>query len=148
MALYSSQHYGTKSVSQAAALALRQLQDQLSVAYSENTQLQQERSDLRVDMHTAAEAHKSELQQSEAHAAKLTKQVAEMRTMLEEMRDALEATADENSKLSKEAEKTTKANSSLSQGLETTRSELPWRASSMPHSQILPCCAAQTMTAM
>ena len=116
MVLYSSQHYETKSVSQAAALALRQLQDQLSVAYTENAQLQQERSDLRADMHAAAEAHKSELQQSKTHAAKLTKQVAEMRTMLEEMRDALEATADENSKLSREAEKTAKSKQLLESG--------------------------------
>ena len=121
MALYSSQHYGTKSVSQAAALALRQLQDQLAVAYSENAQLQQEQADLRTDMHAAAEAHRCELEQSETHAATLTRQVAEMRAMLEEMREALESTADENTKLSREAEKAAKEGSTLTQDLEACR---------------------------
>ena len=122
MALHGGQQYGTKTVSQAAALALRQLQDQLSAAYTENAQLQQQQSDLRADMHASVEAHRCELGQSEAHAAKLTKQVADMRLMLEEMRDALETTADENSKLSREAEKSLKASSGLEQELETSRS--------------------------
>lgn len=121
MAMYSSQHYGTKSVSQAAALALRQLQDQLSAAYSENAQLQQERSDLQANMHAAAEAHRSELEQSETHATKLAKQVTEMRGLLEEMREALEATADENTKLSKDAEKAVKGSSKLTRDLEACR---------------------------
>lgn len=121
MAMYSSQHYGTKSVSQAAALALRQLQDQLSAAYSENAQLQQERADLQANMHAAADAHRCELEQSEAHAAKVTKQVTEMRGMLEEMREALQTTADENTKLSKEAEKAVKGSSSLTRDLEACR---------------------------
>lgn len=124
MAMYSSQHYGTKSVSQAAALALRQLQDQLSAAYSENAQLQQERSDLQANMHAAAEAHRSELEQSETHATKLAKQVTEMRGLLEEMREALEATADENTKLSKDAEKAVKGSSKLTRDLEACRGEL------------------------
>lgn len=120
MALYSNQQplsYGTKSVSQAAALALRQLQDQLSVAYSDNAQLQQEQSDL----HAAAEAHRSELEQSETHAAKISKQVTEMRAMLEEMREALESTADENTKLSREAEKAVKDSSTLTYDLDACR---------------------------
>ena len=121
MAMYSSQNYGTKTVSQAAALALRQLQEQLSAAYTENAQLQQERSDLQADMQAAADAHRSELEQSETHAAKLTKQVNEMRGMLEEMREALEATADENTKLSKEAERATRGSSSLTRDLEACR---------------------------
>ena len=124
MALYSSQQplsVGTKSVSQAAALALRQLQDQLSVVYSDNAQLQQERSDLRADMHAAAEAHRSELEQSETHAAKLSKQVTEMRAMLEEMREALESTADENAKLSREADKAVKDNSTSTHELDACR---------------------------
>lgn len=116
-----NQYYGTKSVSQAAALALRQLQDQLSVAYSDNAQLQQEHADLRANMHAAAEAHRSELEQSETHAAKLTKQVTEMRAMLEEMREALESTADENTKLSKEAEQAFKGSSTLTHDLEACR---------------------------
>ena len=124
MALYSNQQplsYGTKSVSQAAALALRQLQDQLSAAYSDNAQLQQEQSDLRADMHAAAEAHRSELQQSETHAAKISKQVTEMRAMLEEMREALESTADENTKLSREAESAVKHSSTLTHDLDACR---------------------------
>ena len=124
MALYSSQQplsYGTKSVSQAAALALRQLQDQLSVAYSDNAQLQQEQSALRADMHAAAEAHRSELEQNETHAAKLSKQVTEMRAMLEEMREALESTADENTKLSREAGKAVKESSTLTHDLDACR---------------------------
>ena len=124
MALYSNQQslsYGTKSVSQAAALALRQLQDQLAVAYSENAQLQQERSELRADLHAAAEAHRSELELSETHAAKLTKQVTEMRAMLDEMREALESTADENTKLSRTTEKAVKDSSTLTHELDACR---------------------------
>lgn len=113
--------YGTKSVSQAAALALRQLQDQLSVAYSDNAKLQQERSELRTELHSLAEAQTGELEQVEAHKAKLAQQVTEMRNMLEEMRDALETTADENFKLSKEVERSSKAGSSSKQELETCR---------------------------
>lgn len=121
MAMYSSQHYGTKSVSQAAALALRQLQDQLSAAYSENAQLQQERADLQADMHAAADVHRCELEQSETHAAKVTKQVTEMHGLLEEMREALQTTADENTKLSKEAEKAIKGSSNMTRDLEACR---------------------------
>ena len=113
--------YATKNVSQAAALALRQLQDQLSVAYTDNAKLQQERSDLRAEMHTVAEAQKAELEQSQADSTKLAKQVTEMRTMLEEMRDALETTADETAQLSKDHERSSKASVSLEQKLETSR---------------------------
>lgn len=131
-----NQYYGTKSVSQAAALALRQLQDQLSAAYSDNAQLQQEHSDLHANMHAAAEAHRSELEQSETHAAKLTKQVTEMRAMLEEMREALESTADENTKLSREAEKAVKGSSILTHDLETCRYACPLHLSCLLNRQI------------
>ena len=114
--------HGTKSVSQAAALALRQLQDQLSKAYAENARLQQEQSDAREDLQAQAQGHKAELQDSEAHAAELTHQVTEMRNMLEEMRDALETTADDNAKLAKEAERQSKAEKSVQQELDTCRS--------------------------
>ncbi len=113
--------HATKSVSQAAALALRQLQDQLSVAYSDNTKLQQERSDLRAELHIVTEAQKAEQEQHEAQSTELSKQVTEMRNMLEEMRDALETTADENAQLSTDLERNSKASSSLKQELETTR---------------------------
>ena len=113
--------YATKNVSQAAALALRQLQDQLSVAYTDNAKLQQERSDLRAEMHTVAEGQTAELEQSQADSTKLAKQVTEMRTMLEEMRDALETTADENTQLSRDQERSSKASVSLEQELETSR---------------------------
>ncbi|KAL0038702.1 hypothetical protein WJX79_003946 [Trebouxia sp. C0005] len=116
--------YATKNVSQAAALALRQLQDQLSVAYTDNAKLQQERSALRAEMHTVAEAQKAELEQSQADSAKLAKQVTEMRTMLEEMRDALETTADENARLTRDHERSSKASVSLEQELETNRRDL------------------------
>ncbi|DBB00057.1 hypothetical protein WJX77_006620 [Trebouxia sp. C0004] len=116
--------YATKNVSQAAALALRQLQDQLSVAYTDNAKLQQERSDLRAEMHTVAEAQKAELEQSQADSTKLAKQVTEMHTMLEEMRDALETTADENAQLSRDHERSSKASVSLEQKLETSRRDL------------------------
>lgn len=113
--------YGTKSVSQAAAVALRQLQDQLSTAYSDNAKLQQERCDLRADLHAQTEAHQAHLQETGAHNDKLAKQISEMRGMLEEMRDALETTADDNAKLTKEAERQTKAGMSLQHELETCR---------------------------
>ena len=116
MAMYSS-----KSVSQAAALALRQLQDQLSTAYSDNANLQQERCDLRAELHAQTETHKAEMQDSETQRDKLTQQVTEMRSMLEEMRDALETTADENAKLIKDAERQGKADKSLQQELESCR---------------------------
>ena len=139
MALYSNQQplsYGTKSVSQAAALALRQLQDQLSVAYSENAQLQQERSELRADLHAAAEAHRSELELSETHAAKLTKQVTEMRAMLDEMREALESTADENTKLSRTTEKAVKDSSTLTHELDACRYAHQSQLACPPRNQI------------
>lgn len=113
--------YGTKSVSQAAALALRQLQDQLSVAYSDITKLQQERSELRAEIHFHADAQKRESEQSQVNSDKLAKQVTEMRSMLEEMRDALETTAEENAQLSKDHERSSKSNGSMKQELETSR---------------------------
>ncbi len=160
--------YATKNVSQAAALALRQLQDQLSVAYTDNAKLQQERSDLRAEMHTVAEGQTAELEQSQADSTKLAKQVTEMRTMLEEMRDALETTADENAQLSRDHESSSKASMSLEQELETSRLVTPctgchktWiqmtalhqlypdmkRTSAMRHAcAIMICCGAACMT--
>lgn len=90
---------GIKTVSQAAAIALRQLQEQLSAAYSDVAKLQQERAGLRADMHALADSQNKELQHSEAHAAKLNEQIKEMHDMLEEMKVALETTAEENANL-------------------------------------------------
>lgn len=154
--------YATKNVSQAAALALRQLQDQLSVAYTDNAKLQQERSDLCAEMHRSTEAQKAELEQSQADSTKLAKQVTEMHTMLEEMRDALETTADENAQLITDHERSSKASVSLEQQLETSRlvkpctmchknSENPYpdmkRTSEMHHAcAVMICCGAACMT--
>lgn len=113
--------YGTKSVSQAAAVALRQLQDQLSAAYADVAKLQQERSELRTDMQELADAHNSEQQQSEAHVAKLTQQIGEMRALLEEMKDALETTAEENTKLQEQLAQSRQSCTSLAQELSSSR---------------------------
>lgn len=113
--------YGTKSVSQAAAIALRQLQDQLSAAYADNAKLQQERSGLRADMQELADTHNSEQQHNDAHTAKLTQQISEMHAMLDEMKDALETTAEENAKLTEQLEQSKQRCSSLGQELSTSR---------------------------
>ena len=113
--------YGTKGVSQAAALALRQLQDQLSAAYADIAKLQQERSGLRADMQELADTHNSEQQRSDAHTAKLTQQSTEMRAVLDEMKDALEATAEENAQLTEQLEQSKQRCSSLGQELSTSR---------------------------
>ena len=114
--------YGTKSVSQAAAIALRQLQDQLSAAYSDIAKLQQERSDMRRDMHELAEVHNSEQQHSEAHTATLSQQISEMRNMLEEMKGALETTAEENAKITEQLEQSKHSCTHLAKELSTSRS--------------------------
>ena len=113
--------YGTKSVSQAAAIALRQLQDQLSTAYADIAKLQQERSGLRADMQELADTHNSEQQHSDAHTAKLTQQISEMRVMLDEMKDALETTAEENTKLTEQLEQSKQRCISLGQDLSASR---------------------------
>lgn len=125
--------YGTKSVSQAAAIALRQLQDQLSAAYSDVAKLQQERSALRADMQELADAHNSEQQQSDAHTEKLKQQISEMRPMLEEMKDALETTAEDNAKLAEQLGQSKQRCTSLALELSTSR---------LPISFLQSCCHA------
>ena len=71
------------SVSQAAALALRQLQDQLGAAYLENTKLQDEAAKDRAEVLQIAQAQHKELEQSERANAALKEQLGEMQGLLQ-----------------------------------------------------------------
>lgn len=113
--------YCQPSVSQAAAIALRQLQDQLSGAYADIAKLQQEKAELRKDVQELADAHNSEQQQSDAHIAKLAQQIKDMHAMLKEMKDALETTAEDNSKLQEQLTQSKKSCTTLGQDLSASR---------------------------
>ena len=71
------------NVSQAAALALRQLQDQLGAAYLENTELQEEAARDRAEALQIAQAQHKELEQSERGNAVLKEQLGEMQGLLQ-----------------------------------------------------------------
>ena len=71
------------TVSQAAALALRQLQDQLGAAYLENTKLQDEAARDRAEALQIAQGQHKELEQSETVNAALKDQLGEMQGLLQ-----------------------------------------------------------------
>ena len=71
------------TVSQAAALALRQLQDQLGAAYLENTKLQDEAARDRAEALQIAQAQHKELEQSETANAAVKDQLSEMKGLLQ-----------------------------------------------------------------
>ncbi|KAK9836747.1 hypothetical protein WJX74_007395 [Apatococcus lobatus] len=87
------------SVSQAAAVALRQLQSQLAAAYAENAKLQEEQAAVRADARAEIDGRQAEIDAARAHSRDQAKQLSEMFAMLQEMKDALQSTADDNGRL-------------------------------------------------
>ena len=79
-------------MSQAAALALRQLQDQLGAAYLENTKLQEEAARDRAEALQIAQAQHKELEQSERANAALKEQLGEMQGLLQVLLASLRLT--------------------------------------------------------
>ncbi|KAK9868124.1 hypothetical protein WJX84_007286 [Apatococcus fuscideae] len=90
---------GSGSVSQAAAVALRQLQSQLATAYADNAKLQEEQAAVRADARAEVDTRQAEVDAARSHSRDQAKQLSEMFAMLQDMKDALQSTADENGRL-------------------------------------------------
>ncbi|EIE27146.1 hypothetical protein COCSUDRAFT_55170 [Coccomyxa subellipsoidea C-169] len=89
---------GAHGVSQAAAQALRQLQDQLAAAYTDLAACQEENAALRADARDIIQAQHAEVVSSEARATKAEEDHEATQGLLRELKTALEATLVDNAK--------------------------------------------------
>eukprot|EP00884_Botryococcus_braunii_P001720 jgi/Botrbrau1/11549/Bobra.60_1s0003.1 len=81
--------------SQAAAYALRKLQEQLALAQAEICRLQDANTALRTDARSLAEAQHEQLKESEARNSQLAAEVGSVHSILQELRRALESSVQE-----------------------------------------------------
>ncbi|BDA50890.1 hypothetical protein COCOBI_17-1090 [Coccomyxa sp. Obi] len=89
---------GAHGVSQAAAMALRQLQDQLDAAYTDLATCQEENAALRSDAKELIQAQHAEVVSSEKRAIRAEQELEGMHGLLKELKTALEATLVDNAK--------------------------------------------------